>query len=170
MAKSFELQIQNILDSKSTNNKRYHDSKKIDMQRQLFLEAEAVRAWIQRFIALYYESYTPSRYERTYAFRNSLESVQIKDNQAFIRFDPQMARHNSLFKNGDGYVPSLINYGWRWKKAGTNIPRFTFYDGDRFLEDAISAYLSSTTFDMQIEVYGRDGNCNIYNKTHLPQK
>ena len=82
----------------------------------------------------------PKYIGRTYAFRNSLEMPEIVNGHIVIRFNGAMARHQSLFGGGYGYVPSLINYGWRWKNQSVKpIHRFTYYEGDHFLEDAIHA-------------------------------
>ena len=149
MAESIQRQVERIL-------KRHHMDGTFRKQQEAILlrEAQQLRSWINRFIALYYDSYTPKVYRRTYAFRNSLEMPEIVNGHIVIRFTGAMVRHQSLFGGGYGYVPSLINYGWRWKNQSVKpIHRFTYYEGDHFLEDAIHAYLSSTKVHVTIEVH-----------------
>lgn len=84
----------------------------------------------------YYNSYSPTVYDRTYGFKNSIISGNVekagKRISAEVSFDGR-AMHNSLFAgNAQGYVPVLINNGWVSRKLEAKIgiiPRFTRYEG-----------------------------------------
>ena len=158
MARPLKQQVEQILKNRNNNEKL----QKIRATK-LMREAQQLRSWINRFIAIYYDNYSPAVYQRTYVFRNSLEMPEIVNEEAVIRFDSKMARHKSLFGGGYGYVPSLINYGWRWRRQPSKpIYRFTYYEGDHFLEDAIHAYMSTFNSSVTIEIRNGDDIKKVY--------
>lgn len=84
----------------------------------------------------YYNSYTPSVYDRTGGLLNSIVSGSVKKEgrriSAEVSFD-NSASHPSLFKgHPQGYTPILINNGWHSAKLEARIGevyRLTRYEG-----------------------------------------
>lgn len=109
--------------------------------------AEEMKECVEREIGAYYRSYSPNQYERTGKFLESVEVLEVTQEpdrlEATIGYN-QDASHPSLY-GGSGYVPTLINSGWRWKKTPKNghIERFTYFGGDHFADRAIARFSSS---------------------------
>lgn len=140
MAQSLEAQLAKIL--KTSNGKTIRQN----------LE-EAVRylyKCLDNHILEYYLSYSPTWYDRTFDFQNSLYAedfvhARVKNNriELSVSFRPSMAYHWNLWDTHKSYVPLLINCGWYSRKLEERIgyiPRFTRYEGYHFVEKAIAQF------------------------------
>ena len=122
------------------------------------MEQEGIRLMniVQKYIDEYYDSYKPTVYERTYAFKNSLriEPVTQKGNILSVKiyFDDDSANHPSIFGGSDGYVPLLINDGWSWKNTQIAPYRLSHYEGFNFIEKAIEEYEKSNKYGFKIQI------------------
>jgi hypothetical protein len=133
----------------------------------LKLEALLLKDCIQEALDDYYMSYTPKRYKRrewvghgsplrkglvvnTEKISNTKQGKKIS---VSVNFREENAMHPSLFGGKDGFVPLLLNYGWRWKKK-TGPYRLAFYEGAKFVEKGIALYYqrSRRKLDLKIEV------------------
>jgi hypothetical protein len=117
-------------------------------------EANKLAAFLNDEIEIYYTTYTPAVYQRTYSFLNSVRvgepdvsadgTVSIE-----IHFDPELATHDSILGGEAGYVPILLNEVWQWsgKKGELGPYRFARYEpkmhGRQFIENAIERYVAS---------------------------
>lgn len=109
----------------------------------------------------YYNSYSPSIYERSFKFRNSLYAddfinARVVGNriELSVSFRDSMSYHENLFKDHKSYVPALINFGWKAPKLesliGRKIDRFTEYDGFHMVEKAILQFNAQNPFGVHI--------------------
>ncbi len=115
---------------------------------------ELLKDCIQIYIDEFYQSYEPHIYTRTYDFQNSLRISPVSSNGIVhtigVYFDQDMATHPSLWGGEDGYLPFLLNDGWKWKNDTTNIYRFSHYDGFHFIEQGIERFNSLNKWKFKI--------------------
>ena len=112
--------------------------------------AQEFEATLQHFLDLYYISYSPSVYKRTYNLENSLfvsDFIQIstdaKTLTITIGFKDSMVWGNSLFYGSDMNKVIAINNGWQVKKNVwfKDIPHLGYYEGYHFIEKAKNDFL-----------------------------
>src|SRR5574344_500159 len=120
-------------------------------------EAKRLMNCIQEEIDNYYNSYSPTIYNRSFRFQESLYAedfinIDVKDNMVYIylRFQSNLAYHDS-FSGEDVFVPLLINDGWCWDGYTGSEDRFKRYDGYHFLEKGIEKWNQSNS--MRLKVY-----------------
>ena len=159
MAKSIEAQIDSLFKKNLKAAKKLGGkyssltSDTIDFNEVLKNEAKKFHMILQEEINNYYQSYpNPVRYKRTNKLAESLDIVKVSDGKAYIKFNKN-AYHKSLFSDKESFVPSLINYGWKWKHQKRKIKRFTYYEGYHFIQKAIEKYLAEAQYPITIEIY-----------------
>lgn len=112
-------------------------------------------------ILAYYASYTPSVYERTYNFLDSLYAedffkAKVVGNRIEVKvsFRDSMAYHRNIYNDHNSYVPVLINFGWNAPKLayqiGANVYRFTHYSGFHMVEKAIRQFNAQNPYGVYI--------------------
>ncbi len=116
-------------------------------------EGNRLKDYLEDEIQNYYNSYSPTVYQRTYNFLNSVRITPVlqEGNQLTIKiyFDENMATHDSIFGGEDGYVPILLEYGWQWKN-GMKIEHLSTYEGFHFVDKAIERYNSNNPYKFKI--------------------
>lgn len=115
---------------------------------------------VDKYIQEYYLSYTPSTYERTFDFQDSLYAedfihARVRDNriELSVSFRPSMAYHKNLWNDHTSYVPLLINSGWHSKKLEQRmkpVHRFTWYEGYHFIEKAVHFFNQRNPYGVYI--------------------
>lgn len=153
MAKSLEEQLGKILKNKNVGRiLKYDDGKSInDVLRQ---ESRRLKDFIAKYIQLYYVSYYPSVYDRTEEMLASLcVEPQPKDMSIHIYFDDR-AYHPSAFPNSMylRFVPTLMDSGWAWKNQNPSIYRFTYFEGEHFIEKAIMEFKKDNRYKLNVTV------------------
>lgn len=140
--------------------------KKVKMKNGLTLEetlkreADRLRDCIQARIDDYYENTPEGEYKRTYRWQGSLYAEDIVDIRIVgnrlelsLLFHPSLANHPSLFGQGDGYVPALMNDGWTAKKLERRfgvIEGFTRFEGIHYIENGIDDFNKTNTLGIHI--------------------
>lgn len=118
-------------------------------------EANRLLKLLQKYIDEYYASYQPVVYERTYFFKHSLRYEDVKmvgdTMSVVIFFDEDFSTHESILGGKDGFVPILLNDGYRTKLQPPRY-RFTHYDGFHFVEKAIEEYNATNSLGIRITV------------------
>ncbi len=118
-------------------------------------EANRLLKLLQKYIDEYYASYQPKVYERTYFFKYSLryEDVQQIGNtlSIVIFFDEGFSTHESILGGKDGFVPILLNDGYRTRLQPPRY-HFTHYEGFHFVEKAIEEYNRVNPLGVRITV------------------
>lgn len=131
-------------------------------------EAEKLCRCIQYYIDEYYNSYSPSIYDRTENYRHSLQVEDVADIRVVgntlrisVYFDMNLAMHPNLEsvyrcdKYGvehwipiadrhESFVPILMERGWSAPKLagmiGKHVHRLTYFEGIRAVEQGINDY------------------------------
>lgn len=123
-------------------------------------ETDRLYRCIQFYIDEYYATYNPKVYDRTYRFQGAMYvenflDIKIIGNtiQLQIKFNDDLAMHDSIYDNGVGYVPVLINDGWCWK-GWENKPEDHFhkYSGYHFIEKGIADFNRLNPYHIRINV------------------
>lgn len=133
------------------------------------MEQEIKRLYdcIQKYIDLYYTSYTPSQYVRTNKFKNAMVAEDFVNArwsgnhvELSIKFIDELSYHNS--NNGqDVYVPLLINDGWKHKGWTGGEDHYHQYSGFHFLEKGINEFNATNTLGLQITL-NKEWNSTLY--------
>lgn len=113
----------------------------------------------------YYNSYRPKIYKRNYDFRGALYAedmidIRAVDNQIqlSLKFHPDLAYHDTWAENGNGYVPLLVNYGFRNKALkdylglDKDIERLTYLKPQLFIENGIMDWNRTNKLGLTIDV------------------
>lgn len=158
------VEIRNLKDLEKVLSKAQPKNIKLSNGQNLYqlLEEEGKRLYklVKKYIDKYYSSYHPNVYERTYRFKQSLRisPVKLENNSLAVEvyFDDAYAYHPSVLGGKDGYVPLLINDGWRWKDISKAPYRFSHYEGFNFVERAIEEYNKTNPHGLKIKVIKRD--------------
>ena len=125
---------------------------------QLQYEARRFIDILQEEIDVWYHSYSPVGYERTWKMRNSIYaedyvSVDVDMRRFAIRIKfTNDAYHKSLWENSEVNVLLLMNYGYE-VKAGwhKDIPYFGYREGGHFLEKAMARFNIENEFGITVE-------------------
>lgn len=147
-----QLSSKNIANIKTSNGKTITEIMKTEMER--------LEDCINNQISLFYVSYYPKKYERTYWFSKALyidSFYEIGNNGTSIemrlRFDDNLSYGHSLWNGNDAYLPEILNYGWSWKHQPKNpIDRLTQYSGFGFIENGIANYNLNNPYHIKIRV------------------
>lgn len=129
--------------------------KNIGLDKVIEAEGQKLFKLVQKYINAYYNSYSPSMYDRTDGLKDSLRIESFNKDGLFgmrIYFDHTLATHPSVLGGKDGFVPILINDGWQWSNGRTEPYRFVRYEGYGFIEKAIAEYNKSNKYGLQIRV------------------
>lgn len=114
---------------------------------------------IQKYIDLYYDSYEPKAYSRTYRFQGSMYAQDFIDArvvgntiQLSITFNDDLAFHDS-FSGEKAFVPILINYGWSHSGYESSPDdHFHKYSGFHFIEKGIADFNATNKLGIKIDV------------------
>lgn len=130
----------------------------VEMGKILKKEVLRLKNCIQNRIDEYYSSYSPTTYDRTNKFKNSLMvedfiDFNVVNNRIKIKlyFNPDLAWHESLFSDEGGYVPQLINSGWSWDKIITPNDHFSNYKGFHYIEKGIKDFNRNNPYGIIVE-------------------
>lgn len=124
-------------------------------------EAKRLMNCIQKRIDEYYDSYSPSVYQRTNNFRQSMFlaedilTVHVNRNtlSISIKFNENLAYHTTLWgAKQQVYVPLLINDGWCWKNYKGAEDHFKKYSGFHFIEKGIADFNQNNIFNLKIRL------------------
>lgn len=129
------------------------------IEQQMKYEAKRFMKILQEEIDIWYRSYSPSIYQRTYAMRDSIyaeDYVEIDSSgtqlTVKIKYTDE-AMHDSLW--GDGKINTLLlmNNGYQvqsgWHK---NIENFGYREGGHFLERAVERFNRDNSFGIEINI------------------
>lgn len=113
---------------------------------------------LQEEIDIWYRSYTPVEYERSWRMRDSIYvdnyvSVSIDATRLSIRVKfNKNAFHKSLWGNEEVNVLLLMNYGYETKSGWhKDIPYFGYREGGYFLERAMDRFNNTNEFGIAVE-------------------
>lgn len=125
-------------------------------------EAKRLKELLEKYIRMYYDSYTPKRYIRytPYYMATMLEMRTTKNGEIVITFGGE--NEDNLWgdsvvdplKWGHGFQPLLIDVGWQVnpKVPFANKHHFGYYEGYHFIEKAIKEFNETATDGIQIRV------------------
>lgn len=137
---SLEKRVQSAIKAKT---KRGGEWNKILEQ-----EATLLYNMIKLEIVNYYASYTPVQYKRTFDMANSLR-IKISGDSFHIYFEPSMAYHPNVMNKKKVFVPTLMDAGWY---HSAQIHRFTYWEGDGFIERGIAHYRQRSNCPVKITI------------------
>jgi|GEM_PF-3783507 len=107
-------------------------------EKELQDAANALKDFLTQRIANYYSSYSPVMYGRTGGLLNSVLVEMTSLDSAKVYFNPGQSYGESVFGQGAGYKPALINEGWAVSSGNhKDTYRFGYYGGFNFVELAI---------------------------------
>ncbi|WP_010498386.1 hypothetical protein [Paenibacillus elgii] len=125
------------------------------IKRALQSEAERLQKYLIEEIDKHLMSYQPIEYERTGAW---LESIRVNPAKRVgnefsisITFDDQFAYHTSAIGGEDGYVPWLMEVGW--KDHSKQTPHFKGFKGTHYIKNAVERWNQDNKFGFEIRVY-----------------
>lgn len=130
---------------------------KVQLTQILERELKRLEGYIKEEIQNYLNSYTPTVYERT---GNWMESVRISPVtqvgnylQASIYFDNALANHPSLFGGEPGYVPWLMEVGWHWRDdKQPRTYRLSDFEGTHYIAKAVERFNSENRHGIKVTV------------------
>ena len=121
-------------------------------------EARQFMDILQEEIDIWYHSYSPVEYQRTFKIHNCIYAenyitVDIDASKLSIRIRfTDNAYHKSLWGNEEVNILLLMNNGYKtrsgWHK---NIPYFGYREGGHFLEKAMARFNNSNEFGITVE-------------------
>lgn len=121
-------------------------------------EADRFVKILQEEIDNWYESYSPTMYDRTGAMKHSIKAAEMVDADiSGMKFKIKInysddAFHPSMFGDGDTNVLLLMNSGYSvssgWHK---DIPYFGYRSGGHFLEKAVARFNESNYLGITVE-------------------
>ena len=125
---------------------------------QLCHEADRFMNILQEEIDIWYRSYTPVEYERSWRMRDSIcvdnyVSVSIDATRLSIRVKfNKNAFHKSLWGNEEVNILLLMNSGYETKSGWhKNIEYFGYRSAGMFLERAIKRFNNTNNFGITVE-------------------
>lgn len=125
---------------------------------QLYYEADRFMNILQEEIDIWYRSYTPVEYERSWRMRDSIYvdnyvSVSIDATRLSIRVKfNKNAFHKSLWGNEEINVLLLLDEGYEVKSGWhKDIPNFGYRSGGMFLERAMERFNNTNEFGITVE-------------------
>ena len=124
---------------------------------QMYYEARRFMAILQEEIDIWYHSYSPTEYERTFKMRKCIYAEQYitVDIDASklsirIRFNKD-AYHKSLWGNKEANALLLMNNGFETKSGWhKDIPYFGYREGGHFLEKAMTRFNDTNEFGITV--------------------
>lgn len=130
-----------------------------DLKTVLADEAVRLKGLVRKHIWLWYQSYSPVEYERTHNLVNTVRIAPVKQNgdeiSVRVYFDHDEATYPSVFPGGEeGFVPILIDQGWRVKKDVwfRDIHMFGHFEGAGFVAAAVAEYNANNPFGFKVIV------------------
>lgn len=120
--------------------------------------ARLLEKYMKEELNRYFDSYTPSVYERT---GNTLKSFRVSEPRKVglndwsieIYFDDGLANHPSVMGQEEGYTPWLLEVGWNIEdKVGYSRPMFTKHSGIGYIKKAVSRFNSSNPHGFKVNV------------------
>lgn len=144
--RSIEEQIKKMLES------RLSDEELVPILKS---EAERLKGLIQKYIEQYYASYEPSVYRRTNNLRNSVRvNTKVYNRSIDVYFDEDQNWDPGVINGPTGFVPILIDAGWRVKSDVWFAKKwhFGFYEGYHFIQSAIDEFERTNQYKLHIEV------------------
>ena len=128
-------------------------------------EVDRLYDCIQERINEYYDNYEPKIYKRTYRFMGALYAEDLVDIRAVgtqiqlsLRFHPVLAYHDTWTSNGNGYVPILLNYGFKNEKLKDylgldyHVEHLTYLKPQLFIENGIMDWNRTNKLGLTIDV------------------
>jgi hypothetical protein len=155
------VEIRNIKDLAKYLNSPEGQSKLINqsnIKQALNSEAQRLQTYLVEEINDHLNNFIPEYYHRTGAW---LESIRVNPVQqignAFIitiTFDDEFAYHPSVAGGDDGYVPWLMEVGW--KNHDYKTPHFQGFEGTHYIKKAVERWNADNKFGFHISVYHGD--------------
>ena len=159
MAKSLKEQIAKLAATqiKTRSGETYAEALKREVDR--------LYDCIQARIEEYYDNYEPKIYKRAYRFMGALYAEDLVDIrtvgtqiQLSLRFHPSLAYHDTWTSNGNGYVPVLLNYGFKNEKLKDylgldhHVEHLTYLKPQLFIENGIMDWNKTNELGLTIDV------------------
>lgn len=129
------------------------------IENQMKYEARRFMKILQSEINRWYNSYSPTEYQRTYGMRNSIYAedyvaIDVSGTQLTVKIKhDEQAMHKSLWGDGEVNTLLLMNNGYQvssgWHK---NIPYFGYREGGHFLENAIEIFNRDNYLGIKINI------------------
>ncbi|MGX8701358.1 hypothetical protein [Caproiciproducens sp.] len=149
-----QLQSKNIGSLQTSSNQSFADILK--------REVERLKQCIDDQISIFYMSYSPKVYKRTYKFERALfvdDFLDISTNGTKItikmrlRFNDALSYSPSLWHGSDAYLPLILDRGWAWKNQPNNpIDRFSKFSGAHFIEKGIEQFNQDNPLGIKINI------------------
>lgn len=121
-------------------------------------ETNRLKQFIQNELDMAYMSYYPKVYHRTGLFQQSLfvdDAISVsasgKQLTMNVKFN-DLAWHDSLWNGSSGYLPVLWSEGWSWKDQSDPRERFTYWNGNHFLKNAIEKYNNDNSYGIVAKI------------------
>lgn len=154
-ALSWEMQIGQILYNSGQKKKNDELFDGMSLDEMLIYEANRLKDIIQKYIDLYYANNTPKFYHRNNNFKKSLRvETNVVDKSIAVYFDDDLAWEPSLKTGGDpyGFIPILVDTGWAWHNGQKTPYHFAYYEGDKYLQNAIKEFTKTDKYNVGIHI------------------
>lgn len=130
-----------------------------DWKQTLQSEMSRLKMYLQDELDLAYMSYYPKVYQRQWLFQKSLYIDDVLELSAngtqltmYVKFNDTLAYHNSLWNGSDSYLPILWSEGWAWKDQSHPRERFTFWNGNHFIENAVAKFNQDNPYGLIVKI------------------
>lgn len=168
--KSIEEQIKALSEDKNLGRSALIPEAKLESL--LLSETRRLKELLAKYIRAYYASYTPVVPGHRDGDLAELLTVKYsrEDKSAYIYFGK--TNNDEPWKEGvvrrdfrPGFVPVLIDTGWRVKPSAkhANVYRFGYYEGYHFIEKAIEEFNRTNKYGLYVRVNAarRSPNANF---------
>lgn len=128
----------------------------INSEKLLVDAANELRDCIIDELLVYYASYQPTEYNRTYKMLEDIRITPVINNGTDMELTIEMnSNHRSLFGDEDGNALWLINSGYIAQKLESNgrMDRLTRFEGSNFIQEGIKKFNDRNKLGVQVSVY-----------------
>jgi len=125
------------------------------IKRALQSEIERLQKYLIEEINKHLMSYKPKEYQRTGSWLESIRVNPIKrignEFSISITFGDEFAYHPSSIDGEDGYVPWLMEVGWKDRSYST--PHFDGFQGTHYIKNAVERWNRENRFGFNVKVF-----------------
>jgi hypothetical protein len=128
------------------------------IRHELTIAGEILQKYMIEELDAYYQSYSPTVYQRTGNTVNSIRvgkpnKISINEWSLEITFDESLANHPSVFGQEDGYTPWLLEVGWNIEdKVQPSRPMFTKHAGTHYITKAVNRFNENNPYGLKVTV------------------